>query len=354
MSRVTDEDIRRTVKELDEHIRKEYIESHPKEERDWRTYEQLFSKRIRDAIKALDPLIHEAVSSIRVEPRPGRPDSLTLEQRVKLLLIKQLVGESNRMFANMLDIFSMLSGIEVSYKTVERLYSDEEVLMALHNLHVLLLRKKGIEKSDATGDGTGYSLTISKHYESVARELKDKAKENVGDAAAAAVLSSAKKEEEEEEGEPKRRTFAYSFRLMDLSSRMYLAYGSSLRSEKEAFDRAMRMLSTIGVTLESIRLDRYYSSSSYVDLFGREVKVFVIPKTNATLNGSWRWKETMIRFVKDPLGYLEEYHQRSNSESGFSADKKLFGWSIAQRRDDRINCANACTGLWHNLFNLAA
>src|SRR5215467_7133864 len=177
---VKDEDVRRRVKELDEHIRKEYIESHPKQERDWRTYEQEFSKRVRDAIKALDPLIHEAVSTIRVEPRTGRPDSLTLEQRVKLLLVKQLVGESNRMFANMLDVFSMLSGIEVSYKTVERLYSDEEVMLALHNLHVLLLKKRGVEKSDASGDGTGYSLSISKHYESIAKELKDGAKENGG------------------------------------------------------------------------------------------------------------------------------------------------------------------------------
>jgi len=140
---------------------------------------------------------------------------------------------------------------------------------------------------------------------------------------------------------------------MDLPSRMYLAYGSSLRSEKEAFDRAMRMLSGVDVTLASVRLDRYYSSSSYVDLFGRDARVFVIPKTNATLNGSWKWKETMIRFVKETMGYMEEYHQRSNSESGFAADKKMFGWSIAQRREDRIDCANACTGLWHNLFNLA-
>jgi hypothetical protein len=72
MSKVTDEDVRRTVKALDDHIRKEYIETHPEKERDWRTYEQQFSKRIRDAIKALDPLIHEAVSTIRIEPRTGR------------------------------------------------------------------------------------------------------------------------------------------------------------------------------------------------------------------------------------------------------------------------------------------
>ena len=333
---VRDEDVRRTVKELNEHIRKEYIESHPKEDRDWRTYEQEFSKRIRDAMKSLDPLIHEAVSTIRIEPRTGRPDTLTLEQRVKLLLIKQLVGESNRVFANMLDIFSMLSGIEVSYKTVERLYSDEEVMMALHNLHVLLLKKKGVEKSDATGDGTGYSLSISKHYESIAKELKDKAKENGGS------------------GElPKMRAFAYSFRLMDLSSRMYLAYGSSMKSEKEAFDRAMAMLSTIDVTIDTVRLDRYYSYPGYADAFDDTTKFFLIPRSNSTLNGSWRWKEAMIEFVRNTMKYLEQYHKRSNSESGFAADKKMFGWSIAQRREDRIDCANVCTGLWHNLFNLS-
>ena len=56
----------------------------------------------------------------------------------------------------MLDIFSMLSGIDVSYKTIERLYSDNEVVMAIFNLHVLLLKNKNIINSDATGDGTGY------------------------------------------------------------------------------------------------------------------------------------------------------------------------------------------------------
>ncbi len=102
---------------------------------------------------------------------PGHPYSLSLDQRVKLLLIKHLVGESNRMFANMLDIFSMLSGIDVSYKTVERLYSDDEVIMAIHNLHVTIMKRKGITRSDATGDGTGYSMTVKKNYESHAQKL---------------------------------------------------------------------------------------------------------------------------------------------------------------------------------------
>ena len=55
---------------------------------------------------------------------------------------------------------------------MERLYSDELVMMALHNMQVLSL-KKGIRKSDATGDGIVYSMTV-KNYESYAQNLRIK------------------------------------------------------------------------------------------------------------------------------------------------------------------------------------
>ncbi len=50
----------------------------------------------------------------------------------------------------MLVIFSLLSGIDVSYKTVERLYSDDEVLLVMHNLHALILKKKEVEQPDCS------------------------------------------------------------------------------------------------------------------------------------------------------------------------------------------------------------
>ncbi|HLD78837.1 MAG TPA: ISNCY family transposase, partial [archaeon] len=37
---------------------------------------------------------------------------------------------------------------------------------------------------------------------------------------------------------------------------------------------------------------------------------------------------------------------------GFSADKRLCGWNVAQRRDDRVETALFCTGVWHNLMRL--
>ena len=117
-----DNNIQYKLEEINSIFGKRYRLEHPERERDWRTYEQEFSRRIKMAKKDLDPLVSEAVSTIHIIHGPGHLHSLTLEQRVKLLLIKQLVGEPNRMFSSMLVIFSMLSGIDVSYKTIERLY----------------------------------------------------------------------------------------------------------------------------------------------------------------------------------------------------------------------------------------
>jgi len=47
-----------------------------------------------------------------------------------------------------LGCFQPLFGVDVSYKYIERLYSDPEVKLALHNLFVLLLKDEGASKTD--------------------------------------------------------------------------------------------------------------------------------------------------------------------------------------------------------------
>lgn len=323
------EDIRDRIKDIEEFLLKRYKENKDEKKRDWRTYEQQLMNRIKEAIRNLEPLIDEAID-FEVHKGKGRKPELELKQKVIILLLKELFGKSNRMMASMLAVFSLLSGIDVSYKTVERLYSDPEVEMAIYNLHILILKKKGVKNVDACGDGTGYSLTIRNHYASEANRRKDKAKE-----------SNAKEA----------KAFVYSFKMLDLESKMYVAYGMSLKSEKEAFDRAMEMLKDIDAKIESIRLDKYYSLPSYVDKF-EDAKVYVIPRKNATLRGSWKWKDIMAEFVHNTPQYLEQYYLRNNSESGFSVDKRWFGWKVEQRREDRIETAITCTNVWHNLLNL--
>lgn len=323
-------EIRERLKDIDDFLLEQYKELHPEEKRDWRTYEEQYAVRIKEAMKQLKPLIDEAVDTIQIRAGPGAPHALTLKQRVLLLLLQRLFQQSNRMMASMLAIFSILSGIDVSYKTIERLYSDEEVEMALHNLHVLILKKKGVKDVDAAGDGTGYSLSIRKHYASETEKRKDDVKE----ANAAEKMA-----------------FVYSFKLIDIKTKMYVVYGTSFKSEKQAYDRAMKMLDEVGLTLKSVRLDRYYSFPSYVDRFGK-AKVYIMPRKNATLNGSWKWKRTMFDFVVNTTEYLGEFYQREHSENSWSVDKRRFGWDIAQRREDRVDTADFCTTIWHNMFQL--
>lgn len=333
--KVNTKEVRNVVSILDDII-KEYKEEHPAEKRDWRTYEQRVTERLKTAFRDLKPLVHEAVSSINFvsgETRGVKP-LLTVEQRVLALLIKHIIGKSNRNMAAMFVVFSLLSDIDVSYKTVERFYSDPEVAVVLHNLHVLLLKKKGVKSVDGSGDGTGYGLNVKVHYASAAQKLKDKIKTG-------------------EEQERKKLLFVYSFALLDLKTRMYIGTGTSFKSEKEAYHFAVQMAKTAGIDISSLRLDRYYSNQSDVEslvtTFGK-IELYLIPKSNATVEGPWEWKRMLFRFVTNVKKYLEDYYRRNQSESCFAEDKKRVGWRLGQKRPDRIDTANMLTSLWHNLY----
>ncbi len=344
--KITTKEVRETVGILDDII-KEYKLENPNKSRDWRTYEQRVSKRLQKAFCELKPLVDDAINSIKIvrgDPRGSKP-SMTLNQKVLTLLIKHLLGKSNRNMSFMNILFQWLTEISVSYKTIERLYSDEQVILALHNLHILILKKKGIEEADCSGDGTGYTLTIKQHYSSYAQKLKDKAKEN------SKQESDEKKEHKHKES--KKLQFIYSFSLMDIRTRMYIAYGTSFKSEQKAFLNATAMAKDVGVAIKSLRLDKYFSAQEYVKIcqknFGK-LKIYLIPKKNATIKGPWEWKRMMDRFAHSTKDYLKEYYQRNQSESGISEDKKRTGWKLGQKRPDRIDTADKLRGVWHNLY----
>jgi transposase len=332
--RVTTKKVRETVNLL-EKIIKEYKKETLDKEKDWRTKEERIHQRLRTAFTELKSLIEKAVSSIKIvkgETR-GSPQSLTLEQKTLLLLLKHLISKSNRSMSHMLTLFLWLTNINISYKTIERLYSDHEVRVVLYNLHILMLKKKGITNSDSCGDGTGYALTIKKHYATEAQKLKDKIKKI--------------------DKRRKKKEFFFSFAVMDIQSRMYIGFGTSFKSEQEAHSNALELCKETGVKLNSMRLDRLFSGKSCIDLYQREfgkVKMYIIPKKNVTVGGSYEWDRMLYRFVHDTEGFLKEYFQRNQSESGIAEDKKRTGWKVGQKRHDRIETANNLTHLWHNLY----
>jgi len=318
--------VRAKVKILKDII-KEYKEQNPKKDRDYLAYENSFKKRLKYAINNLEGLINDSIKNLDYFSKNENKHSLPLAKRMRLILIKELSEKGNRKIANLIDLFSIVAGTDISYKTVERLYSDDKVILGLHNLFILALNKRGIKNIDACGDATGYSLTISKHYSSYIQKLKDKAKESKNT----------------------KKAFVYKFTLMDLETKMYICYGSSLISEKRAFDKAIQMLSKADVTINSIRLDKYYSFPCYVNQF-KNSKVFIIPRKNVELANGFKWHETLKNFLLDTQNYLKEYFQRNNSESGWASDKKMFGWRVSQKREDRIDTSLFVRAVWHNLL----
>jgi transposase len=326
---IRNKQIKHRLWELGKFLLNQYKEQSVQKEKDYALYEKKFKKRIKKVIKELTTITNEATRNLKIYRGRGRRPQLKPNDKLRLILIHQIFGKSNRMMSYMLLIFSLMTGIDVSYKTIERLYSDEETEIALHNLLILILNKKGIREIDACGDATGYGLFISKHYLSYAEKLKDNAKESKNT----------------------KKAFVYKFALMDLSTRMYVCFGSSLISEKQAFDSAMQMLKETNIKIKSIRLDRYYSFPTYVKQFP-DSTVYIIPRKNSRLGHGEQWLNTMRRFLEDTMTYLGEYFKRVNSENGFAQDKKMFGDKVRQKRDDRIDTVLLCRVVWHNLLYL--
>ncbi len=279
---------------------------------DWKDYESSYKTRLRGMASELREMIHSS-SDITVDEF-GRPS---------LLNAKEIFHLSNRKAAYLLPLLGISK--DISYKTVERLYSDPLVIMILNDLFMNSLKRKGVASADASGDGTGYSLTVTKHY----RSLREKDGEFV-----------------------KEGKFVYSFALMDLATRMYVGNAVSVKSEMDAYRKALEMIGKMLIDLKSIRLDKYYSGQSILEDFNENIMIFLIPKSNSRIRGRRNWREIIRRFMDDPMNYLREYFRRNASESGFSSDKRTTGRLIYQRRKDRKETSGFCKGLIHNLMLL--
>ena len=273
-------------------------------------------KEVKSRLKKLPKYVEKAASMIKTEKTTGRPKNLNLTQRTMLFLFARLMNKSNRDVEDILGLLGPLFGISISYKTVERLYSDEEVKLVLHNLFILLLKDENLS-GDISGDGTGYCLTVTKHYRT----------------------------------NPKKRSkdYKYAFRLIDINTGLYIGVGYSAISEMKAFHQAMSMMKELNLPVKSIRLDKYYSSRKVLRLFNKTIAVYVIPKKNISRIGS-DWRRVIQNIISSPFLFLKEYFKRNLSETGFSSDKKRFGGIIRQYREDRQETALFSIALFHNLF----
>ena len=250
--------------------------------------------------------------------------------------------------ANLLPMFTTLKDIKTSYKTIQRAYSNTIVKMIIHNLFILLVKEKKIKYPHTSGDGTGYSLSVTRHYRSVREQKGETVKTNMH---MSTKKETGSKVDTGEKKKKRRKLFTYLFAVLDLESGFYVGYGASLRSEKVVFDAALVLMGECGVEPVSIRLDQYYVCQSVAELFGRSrVDLYVVPKCNASLRVLRVWRKLVFCLMLYLFLFLFEYYRWEKSESGVSADKRFSGWKIWQKLEDRIHTALMLKGVWHDLI----
>ena len=73
---ITNKQLSNKLKELDKILLEEYARKSKKErkkkKRDWRTYEEQYSERIKGCMKELEPLLKEASCNIRTANKRGK------------------------------------------------------------------------------------------------------------------------------------------------------------------------------------------------------------------------------------------------------------------------------------------
>ena len=195
--------------------------------------------------------------------------------------------------------------------------------MILSNLFVASVKRKGIDTAETSGNGRGYSMTITKRYLS----LRVKNGEIV-----------------------KGVRFVYSFALMDLTTRMHVGYPLSVKSERDTYYRAMDMIRKMNIDLKSARLDKYHSGENILDDFIENTIIFIIPKKNSRIRKRSKWRNIIMRFIDDNMNYLREYFKRNALESRFSSDQRTTGNLVYQWRNDRKETSGLCKGLIDNLM----
>ena len=100
MGQIWEEHIHNKLTELDKVILPKYREESKKriEEQniDFALYEKEFKKRIKSAIKILTPITNEATSGLVFYREKGVRPLLKPNEKLRLILIHQLFGKSNR------------------------------------------------------------------------------------------------------------------------------------------------------------------------------------------------------------------------------------------------------------------
>lgn len=213
-----------------------------------------------------------------IQNKVGRPLT-SAKILAKAILVCEFMQLQERQAQGWLDIVGLFIGIHdhLDDRVIGEAYNNPEVLYILKQVF------NNTKTSDGklSGDGTGLETSRKQNYES------------------------------------NKETGDYLTSIVD-SREIVQVFDASGKQECRAMHEIIKEVDGNSLRLDAGFIDRKLAK----EISDLKMIPYIFPKKNTLLNGSVAWKNMYLSLYSDVMKWLEEYHQRSHTESFHSSFKR--------------------------------
>ena len=296
----------------------------------WRDYDAAQRNEYPDVIDLIARLIDIASEGIGHElvgfDATGKI-CLSKPDLAKLILAQQYDGRCNRISLGYMGLIKQHLHIHdsfaPSYKTLERAYSDPDVMMLLNDAFFITQQPVSNMEHNFSVDGTCFGTTIKVNWESSRDEIL-RLNNRIGD----------------DDGKKKERTkkmFAKTILAAGTTFKIISSFAiakSPFGNESPYLKPLLNQIAELYTQVAVLSADAAFLSRENCNAIN-EINAIprIFPKDSISLRakGSSAWRKMLMEFVSDTQRWLEFYHHRSIMETINSTIKRTQPYPIRKR-----------------------
>ncbi len=341
------------LQEIITQVREKEFKYMPREKKkiNWRAYDKAQYHEIAEMLDFIREIVNvseERIAARKPKKQPnsvGHPEEIPPSDVLKILLMQTYFEESNRVAEGLGVLFSDRLGLRTSfgYKTIERGYANPGVDELIEEARVLTNEPVKNLETIFSIDGTGHSTSNKQNYQSDRhKQRQDNAsKKIVTDAFATGS-----------------KPYVSNAAVIGVTYKLYAAWSSTTNKhvgESTMFNDVFEDAQEIHPQMHYLLGDGLYANRPKCKTVGNAgvIPIF-LPARNVTMKkkGVKEWVTMLTYILEKPQEFLERYHERSISETGFSMDERAYPRPILKRLPIRKETASGLRFLCHNVKQL--
>jgi len=272
----------------------------------WASYDMAQTCEAPDVLGLIGRVVDEAM--LRIRGGRGCWNAYPKPVLAKLILTQQYDGRCNRVGVGLLSLFRERLGIEssyarLSYKALERSYSDSMVIGILNEVFFLSQRPVRMREDGFAVDSTCFPTTIKENWESAKNRFLKKPKG--------------------------RRIFEKTVMACGTTFKIIAGFAVAMTPYANDSPYLKPILTQIRQLYDHVNLivadPAFLSRENCASIAELDAKARIMPKGNVSLKakGFKAWRQMLIEFTQETQRWLRDYHTRSIAETVSSTMKRV-------------------------------